>query len=151
MITIEAENSPADGEQPNQEEGEKPIEREAGSLNFLSTEEQARVQRLLNLCEFEEKVETSTQTVDESSATPQVATSCNCENQIRQLLENQEEMKRMWMWKTLFSDDLRRRPYPTASVCPRTRTARTADAQRTHSARTAPAQRPHNRRTVPAQ
>lgn len=93
MITIEAEDSPADDDQPNQEEGEKPIEREAGTLNFLSIEEQARVQRLLNLCESEEKVETSTQT--ESSAQPYVATSCSCENQIRQLLVNQEKMKRM--------------------------------------------------------
>ena len=93
MITIEAEDSPADDDQPNQEEGEKPIEREAGMLNFLSIEEQARVQRLLNMCESEEKVETSTQT--ESSAQPYVATSCSCENQIRQLLVNQERMKRM--------------------------------------------------------
>ena len=94
MISIKAENSPADDEQPNLEEGKKPIKRVACLLNFLSIEEQARVQHL-NLCEFKEKIKTSAQTVNESSAQPQVATSCNYENQICQLLENQEKMKRM--------------------------------------------------------
>ena len=55
-----------------------------------------------------------------------------------------------YIWKTRFSDDIRRRPYPTASVCPQTESGRAVPARWTHGARTMDARRPQFGRKLDA-
>lgn len=58
-----------------------------------------------------------------------------CTNYKYDLIDNNRYlMPTFWIWKTRFSDNLRRRSYPTASVCPQTQSGRAVPVWWTHGA-----------------
>lgn len=84
--------------------GKAEDERKPGTLNFLSPEEQLRVQRLLDICEERTQadattqvpnvpfVSTGTQTVPVPTTKMDNTVSCNC---LEMVMKNQEQMKEM--------------------------------------------------------